>query len=58
VPFRAALLAREELLLHQLIAEKAFHLQQLGMIINKIAKALGVDWYTVRKALNNGVDRL
>jgi len=54
VPFRAALLAAEELPLHQLISEKAKHLAQLGMTINKIAKALGVDWYTVRKALHSG----
>lgn len=54
VPFRVALLSPEELPLHQCIAEKALHLHQLGMSINKIANALGVDWYTVRKVLNGG----
>lgn len=54
VPFQVPLLIVEEPPLHQTIAEKAKHLQQLGMNNNRIAKALGVDFHTVKKALSGG----
>ena len=52
IPFKVALLSPEELPPHLVIAEKALHLHQLGMSISKIAKALNVDWHTVKKAID------
>lgn len=51
IPFEVALLEVEEPLLYQVIAEKASHLQQLGMNIHTISKHLKVDDRTVKKAL-------
>jgi hypothetical protein len=51
IPFEAALVGTRELPTYQRIAEKAFHLNQLGMNPNRIAVHLGVDRTTVTRAL-------
>jgi hypothetical protein len=51
IPFSTALLDIKERPVYQVIAEKALHLQQLGMNDLTISKHLGVDNKTVTKAL-------
>lgn len=54
VPFQVPLLTVEEPPLHQIISEKAKHLKQLGWNTAKIARTLGVDFHTAKKALTGG----
>jgi len=39
---------------HQVLGPKIRELARLGLSKNAIARALGVDWKTVRKALDRG----
>lgn len=50
-PFSVALLEAEKPPIYQLIAEKALHLNQLGLSMEGISRHLGVDGKTVAKAL-------
>jgi hypothetical protein len=51
IPFEVALVDFRELPTYQRIAEKVFHLNQLGMNPNRIAVLLGVDRTTVTRSL-------
>lgn len=51
IPFEVALLITAEPPKYQQIAEKALHLNQLGLTNEAIARQLGVDGKTVAKAL-------
>jgi len=51
IPFEVALLITAEPPKYQQIAEKALHLNQLGLANEAIARQLGVDGKTVAKAL-------
>ena len=46
-----AVLETEEPFPHQMLGPKIRELARLGLSRNAIARALGVDWKTVRKAL-------
>lgn len=46
-----AVLVTEEPFPHQVLGPKVRELARLGLNTNAIARALGVDWKTVRKAL-------
>lgn len=46
-----AVLVAEEPFPHQVLGPKVRELARLGLNTNAIARALGVDWKTVRKAL-------
>jgi DNA-binding NarL/FixJ family response regulator len=39
---------------HQVLSPKIRELARLGLSKNAIARALGIDWKTVRKALDRG----
>jgi DNA-binding NarL/FixJ family response regulator len=54
--FEVALLEAEQSPRYQQIADKAIHLNQLGLSNEAIARHLGVDGKTVAKALRWSVD--
>jgi DNA-binding NarL/FixJ family response regulator len=55
--FEVALLEAEQPPRYQQIAEKAIHLNQLGLSNEAIARHLGVDGKTVAKALRWSMDK-
>jgi len=57
VALQVALLETAEPPKYQQIAEKALHLNQLGLSNEAIARQIGVDGKTVAKALNWILDR-
>jgi len=58
MPFEAVLLETVETPKYQQIAEKALHLNQLGLSNEAIARHLGISGKTVAKALIWIIDRI